>query len=207
MAQFSAILYSEDRYGAAHAKKDADMNARMGYEMMRLMGQPDGPVDVPAARQTQIAYGGIVYGKGPYYLMALRKKLGDAAFFAGIQAYVKQYYLGFAPPSAIEDVMKAAAPNKATEIASMSKRWLHESHGDDDLGKASFDGLLGMAGASGKGGAGGLAGLLGGGGGAGGLGADDVGKMMKMLGGGGDVGKMLNQMLGGGALTGGQPAP
>ncbi|HEY1958334.1 MAG TPA: M1 family aminopeptidase [Polyangiaceae bacterium] len=207
MAQFSAILYSEDRYGAAHAKKDADMNARMGYEMMRLMGQPDGPVDVPAARQTQIAYGGIVYGKGPYYLMALRKKLGDAAFFAGIQAYVKQYYLGFAPPSAIEEVMKAAAPNKATEIASMSKRWLHESHGDDDLGKASFDGLLGMAGASGKGGAGGLAGLLGGGGGAGGLGADDVGKMMKMLGGGGDVGKMLNQMLGGGALTGGQPAP
>src|SRR6185437_5178427 len=151
-----------------------------------------------------------VYGKGPYYLMALRKKLGDAAFFAGLEAYVKQYYLGFAPPTAIEEAMKAAAPAKATEVAAISKRWLHESHGDDDLVKASFDGLLAMAGAGGKGGAGGLAGLLGGSGG--GLGGDDVGKMMKMLGSGGDVSKMLQQMMGGGGLSGAfgggnQPAP
>ena len=170
------------------------MNARMGYEMMRLMGQPDGPVDVPAARQSQMAYGGIVYGKGPYYLLALRKKLGDAAFFSALQAYVKDYYLGFATPNAFEDAMKHAAGAKAPEVAALTKRWLHEAHGDDDLGKASFDGLLAMAGATGGGG-GGLGGLLGGGGGGGGgAGLGDVEKMMKMLGGSGDLSKMLQQL-------------
>ncbi len=193
LAQFSAILYSEDRYGAARAKKDADMNARMGYEMMRLMGQPDGPVDVPASRQSQMAYGGIVYGKGPYYLLALRKKLGDAAFFSALQAYVKDYYLGFATPGALEDAMKHAAGAKAPEVAALTKRWLHEAHGDDDLGKASFDGLLAMAGAKGGGG-GGLGGLLGGGGAGGGAGLGDVEKMMKMFGGSGNLSKMLQQL-------------
>jgi hypothetical protein len=195
LAQFSAILYSQDRYGAARAKRDADMNARMGYEMMRMMGQPDGPVDVPAEHQSQIAYGGLVYGKGPYYLLALRKSLGDAAFFSAMREYVKEYYLGFAPPNALEDVMKRAAPKKAQAVADLSRRWLHERHGDDDLGKASMGSLLSMAGA--KGGAGGLSGLLGGGGagGAGGLGGADMQKMMQMLGGSGDVGKLMQQVF------------
>ena len=64
LAQFSAMLYAEDRYGAARAKREGDMNARMGYEMMRLMNQPDGPVDAPAGHQSQIAYGGLRQAAG-----------------------------------------------------------------------------------------------------------------------------------------------
>jgi len=192
LAQFSAILYAQDRYGAARAKKEADMNARMGYEMMRMMGQPDGPVDVPAEHQSQIAYGGLVYGKGPYYFLALRKKMGDAAFFAGLRAYVKEYYLGFAEPGAVEEAMKRADPKDEKEIAALTKHWLHEAHGDDDLGKASMGSLLALAGA--PGGAGGIGNLLGGGG-AGGIGGNDVEKMMKMLGGSGDLTKLLQQVM------------
>lgn len=181
LAQFSAILYSEDRYGAQRAKRDGDMNARMGYSMMRLMGQPDGPVDAPAAGRTQIAYGGLVYGKGPYYLVALRKELGDAAFFAAMQSYVKEFYLGFAPPSAFEGAMVKAAGSKAPEIVALSQRWLREAHGDDDLGKPSMNGLLAMAGmGTGKGGAGAM--------------MPDMQSLMKMLGDGGDVTKLLQQM-------------
>ncbi len=138
MAQFSAILYSEDRYGAARAKHDGDTNARLSYAMMRALGNPDGAVDAPAGHQSQIVYGGLVYGKGPYYLVALRKQLGDAAFFGALQAYVKQYYLGFAPPHAIEDAMARAAGRDALKVQSLSHRWLLEAHGDEDVGNGGL---------------------------------------------------------------------
>ena len=198
LAQFSAMLYVEDRYGAARSKREGDMNARMAYQMMRLLGNPDGAVDAPAGNQSQMAYGGLVYGKGPYYLVALRKQLGDAAFFSGLQSYVKQTYLGFASPHGLADAMGAAS-GKTTQVAALSHRWLDELHGDDDLGKATFQSVLGMAtGGQGGQGASGL-GALGGAGG-----SPDMQQLMKMLqglGGGGGLGspemmKMLQQMLG-----------
>ncbi len=177
LAQFSAILYSEDRYGAQRAKRDGDMNAKMGYSMMRIMGENDGPVDAPAKGRTQIAYGGIVYGKGPYYFTALRKQLGDAAFFAALREYVQRYYLAFAPDNAIEDVMTRAAGVKGQPITALTKRWLLESHGDDDLGKPSMDGMMSMAG-----------------GGAAGKAMPEMQGMLKMLGEGGGIADLLKQM-------------
>jgi hypothetical protein len=177
LAQFSAILYSEDRYGRERAKRDGDMNAKMGYSMMRMMGENDGPVDAPAKGRTQIAYGGIVYGKGPYYFTALRKQLGDAAFFGALQEYVKRYYLAFAPDNAIEDVMTRAAGAKGQQVTALTKRWLLESHGDDDLGKPSMGGMMSMAG-----------------GGAGGKAMPEMQGLMKMLGEGGGIADLLKQM-------------
>jgi hypothetical protein len=146
LAQFCAMLYSEDRYGAARAKRDADLNARVGYEMMRFFGQPDGPVDAPAGTQSQIVYGGLVYGKGPYYLVALRKRLGDASFFAAMKGYVATHYLAFASDHAFEEAMAHAPGASAPDIAMLSHRWLHETHGDDDLGTADRQTLVHMLG-------------------------------------------------------------
>ena len=146
LAQFCAMIYSEDRYGAARAKRDADLNARVSYEMMRFLGAPDGPVDAPAGTQSQIVYGGLVYGKGPYYLAALRRRLGDASFFEAMKDYVAKYYLSFAPDHAFEEAMMHAPGASAPDVASLSHRWLHETHGDDDLGAADRKALLGMLG-------------------------------------------------------------
>ena len=144
LAQFCAMLYSEDRYGAARAKRDADLNARVSYQMMRYLGAPDGPVDAPAGTQSQMVYSGLVYGKGPYYLAALRTRLGDASFFEAMKDYVAKYYLSFAPDHAFEEAMMHANGASAPDIASLSHRWLHEAHGDDDLGAADRKALLGM---------------------------------------------------------------
>jgi hypothetical protein len=143
MAQFSAMLYTEDRYGPDRAKHETDMNVRMAYAVMRMLGHADGPVDAPAGSQSQVVYGGLVYGKGPFYLVALRKALGDAAFFAALQAYAKQYYLGFAPPHALEEIMTHAAGPNGLRIASLSHRWLEETHGDEDVGKGNLGALGG----------------------------------------------------------------
>ncbi len=67
LAQFSSMLYFEDRYGAERGRLAGDQNVKANYQTMRLLGQPDGPVDRPAAGASTISYAGLVYGKGPYY--------------------------------------------------------------------------------------------------------------------------------------------
>jgi hypothetical protein len=146
LAQFCAMTYSEDRYGAARAKRDGDLNARMSYEMMRVLGHPDGPVDAPAGTQSQLVYGGLVYGKGPYYLDALRRRLGDANFFAAMKDYVTRHYLSFAADHDFEQAMAQAGGASASEINAISYRWLHETHGDDDLGMPDRKSLMKMLG-------------------------------------------------------------
>ena len=146
LAQFCAMIYSEDRYGPARGKRDADLNARVSYQMMRILGNPDGPVDAPAGTQSQIAYGGLVYGKGPYYLDALRHRLGDTSFFATMKDYVARHYLSFANDHDFEQAMAHAPGASAPDIATLSHRWLHETHGDDDLGVPDRKAMMKMIG-------------------------------------------------------------
>ncbi len=144
LAQWSATLYLEDRYGPERAHHDADMQVKMNYQFMRMMGQPDGAVDRPAAAfGTSTAYAGLVYGKGPYLYNALRTALGDTVFFRGIQLYVETWGYGFAPPTGVEDAMSAVAPGRTVQIRALARRWLHETHGDADLGHADMNSVLG----------------------------------------------------------------
>jgi len=89
LAQYSAGLYLQDRYGDQRAARDGNMNVKMNYQMMRMFGSPDGAVDRPIEGfPSSMAYAGLVYGKGPYFYSALRKALGDDAFFGALKAYI-----------------------------------------------------------------------------------------------------------------------
>jgi hypothetical protein len=140
IAQFSAILYLEDRYGAARAKKDGDLNARMNYQFMRMTGESDGAVDRPAGAMSKMAYGGLVYGKGPYFYPAARKEMGDAAFFEVMRAYVAKYRFRMAPPEGFVDVAAAKEP----KIRPLAAHWFQETHGDDDLGQLDLATVVGQ---------------------------------------------------------------
>lgn len=143
LAQWSAALYLEDRYGAERARRDADMNVRMNYQMMRMMGRPDGAVDRPAASfGDPLRYAGIVYGKGPYLYNALREAAGDAVFFRAVRRYVDTWRFRTAPPTGFVDALVAEHGAGAARYRSLARRWLQESHGDDDLGQANMASLL-----------------------------------------------------------------
>ena len=197
LAQWTAMLYLEDRYGAARADKDGEMNVAMNYKVMRLMGNEDAAVDQPAsAFKGMVSYAGLVYGKGPYMWPALRKELGDTQFFDGIRTYVAAYRLRLAPPRALIDALATTGGGaKAADVHAIEKRWLDGRHGDDDLGKADLmsmfgpmlgldptdpqtklimklaEGLIGSLGGSGGGGGGGSSG-----------GGPDLGELLKGLG-------------------------
>jgi aminopeptidase N len=143
LAQYSAVLYFEDRYGAARGRASGDRNVRANYQMMRLLGESDGPVDRPVAGSSPISYAGLVYGKGPYYYGALRKQLGSARFFEVLRQYAADHRFGFAGPDDFTALAASRAGSGAAAVHALARRWLHEARGDEDLGKADLAGLLG----------------------------------------------------------------
>ncbi len=116
------------------------MNARMNYQFMRMSGEDDGAVDRPVSAMSKMAYGGLVYGKGPYFYEAARKAMGDAAFFEVIRAYVAKYRFRMAPPEGFVDVAAAKEP----AIRPLARHWFHETHGDDDLGQLDLAKVVGQ---------------------------------------------------------------
>jgi len=142
LAQYSALLYLEDRYGKERADHDAALQVKANYQMMRVLGQPDGPVDAPVdSFASPMAYAGLVYGKAPYLYDAVRREIGDEAFFAALREYADQQRFRIAPPGAL--VALFARGSHAAAVERIAHRWLEERHGDEDLGGADLQGLVG----------------------------------------------------------------
>ncbi|MGO8992269.1 MAG: M1 family aminopeptidase [Polyangiaceae bacterium] len=182
LAQYSALLYLQDRYGAPKADKLGDMNVKMNFQSMRMLGTADVAADQPVgAFASSVQYAGVVYGKAPYYYKAVRGALGDAAFFTALTSYVTRYRFREAPARALPDLFAQAGGE--AKMRPLERHWLDEAHGDADLGKLDLGSMLG--GLLGAGGAGGPAGLDG----------AEMEEIMKLLGG-----------AGGGLLPGG-PGP
>ena len=144
LAQWSAGYYVERRYGAERARRDTDMQVKMNYQFMRMLGNADAPVDQPAsAFASPIAYAGVVYGKGPYFYHAARNLLGDNAFRRTVARYVTTWRFRTAPPDGFVRAAAAESPPHAARLRALAQRWFRETHGDEDLGQADLGSILG----------------------------------------------------------------
>ncbi len=144
LAQWSAALYLEERYGAERSRRDADMQIKMNYQFMRTLGQTDAAVDRPAsAFATPIAYAGLVYGKGPYLYNAWRTAAGDPVFWRAMQRYVTTWRFRTAPATGFLDALVAEDRAHAARYRTLARRWLNEAHGDEDLGQMDLGALVG----------------------------------------------------------------
>ena len=164
LAQFSAMLYVEERFGAERARREGQRQVASNYHFMRLQGGADGAVDRPVGSfPSEMAYAGLVYGKGPFLYPAIREAVGDRAFFERLRAYVSEHRFGEAPARALMDRF-AQGPHRA-RVRRLERHWLEQSHGDEDLGEADFASLAGLWMGDGAGGSAleSLAPLLGGG--------------------------------------------
>lgn len=185
LAQYSALLYVEEAHGADRARTEGEQQVAASYHMMRMMGRPDGAVDRSVSTFTDpLSYAGLVYGKGPYLYVALRQRLGDRAFFGALRQHAEAHRFGMAAPRALFDRM--ARGRHAREVRRLERRWLEETHGDDDLGPPDVGRMLG--GQANDPAMRAVLDMLGGQGGQGGQGAPDLGELMRALGGGGGSG-------------------
>lgn len=142
MAQFSAAAYFGDRYGPQREQQVLERQVRLNYHLHRLLGGADGAVDRPVDQfGNALEYAGIVYGKGPYYLVALRRDLGEGAFYHGLATYYERFRFRRASQSDLPAVLAEVSSNQPL-VQSLTQRWLHEAHGDEDLGRATLSAVI-----------------------------------------------------------------
>jgi len=96
LAEFSTLLYYEDRYGEAEASL-IEEGWRQSYEAVVAAGK-DGPAGLPVDAYSPELYGPLVYRKGALFLVALREAMGDDAFEAMLRQYLAQHRYGLATP-------------------------------------------------------------------------------------------------------------
>jgi len=132
LAQYSTLVYFEDRYGVERAKRMADAHVKMNYLVMRMLGQPDGAVRRRVSSFDPMAYAGLVYGKGPFFFGAARALVGDVVFFDGLRRYVDAHWFRTANENG--PVPYLAMGEKKEAIEQLARHWLDQANGDADLG-------------------------------------------------------------------------
>lgn len=109
VAEYSAALYVERRYGEQERDRVLDLADRVLYASAVLVGG-DQPVDQPSdAFLDSGAYFGMVYAKGALALHALREEIGDEAFLTGLREYGAAHRFVIAQPSDLRRAFEDAA--------------------------------------------------------------------------------------------------
>jgi hypothetical protein len=105
--------------------------------MHRLLGGQDLPVDRPIAEyRGRAEIEGLLRGKGVFYFVALRKLLGDELFFRALRAHVTANRFRFLETDGLLVAIAGLSPGKAEAALKLHDRYLNQTKGDDDIGKA-----------------------------------------------------------------------
>jgi len=117
LATYSVALYLEDVYGEATSRGMVAYFAREG-------GRPNGAapgIDVSALDYSSWpAYRGPVYYRGALFLDALRREMGDDAFFAMLRAYAREHRFGMATT---RDLTAAAERHAGRPLDEVFQLW------------------------------------------------------------------------------------
>jgi hypothetical protein len=120
LTNYSAYLYYEGTAGQAQADVIKQRVFEAPYHAAQEAGQ-DRAVAGPVASFSEGNYSAIVYGKGPLFFDAVRAKLGDDAFFASLQAYLKAHRYGIAYP---DDLIAAFDDTSGQNIDGLYDFWI-----------------------------------------------------------------------------------
>jgi len=143
MANYSAVLYFEHYYGRKAAEQQMAMQMKLNYQMHRMLGGQDKPVNLPASSfQGTLEYAAIVYGKGALFYDHLRTVMGDVPFFASWKGYYDSYWFRTAVPESFKDIAEKKAPAKSKAIEATYQRWMNQMHGDEDIGPGTLDAVM-----------------------------------------------------------------
>jgi len=134
LANYSAILFFEERYGAEAAERQSIFELKLPYQIHRFMGGEDMAVDLPAREFTDLMdYSVIVYPKGGLFLKAMRELISSDTFIKAMSSYYDRYMFDIASPDDLVSRFGRTA-GKETEVRELAERWLSGSHGDEDIG-------------------------------------------------------------------------
>ena len=141
LAQLSALLYIEDTFGEKQADLETKRQVVSNYHMMRANGREDQIVAQSVESfPDELSYAGTIYGKAPMFYQTVREKLGDTAFNQALRRYASKHAFGVAGPEALFEELNRGHEQ---ELKPVIARWIHEQHGDEDLGTPKVEEILG----------------------------------------------------------------
>ncbi|MBV70945.1 MAG: hypothetical protein CMH52_06295 [Myxococcales bacterium] len=142
LANHSAIHYFQAIHGKKAADKQRDLQLRLPWQISRMSGGKDRPVDLPTREfNNMVEYAAVVYAKGGLFFDAVRQELGEQAFLGVIQTYYRDYTFKIAKPEDLERRLVAASKNP-DRMRQLIDRWLRGRHADKDIASVSYTTLL-----------------------------------------------------------------
>lgn len=118
VTQYATVLYYDARYGAdGRAGIVKSFNDRWN----RVKSTNDLPIGLPVASYEGSAYGAIVYGKGPLFLLALREQMGADVFARFLKDFSAAYRWRTATT---QDFWDTAETSCACQLDDLFAQWV-----------------------------------------------------------------------------------
>jgi hypothetical protein len=134
LAQYSAGVYVGAEHGAEARRAVTGRQVAVNYQVVRMLGVPDGAAARPtAAFASSAEYAGLVYGKAPFFYDALEQELGPESVARGLAEYARRHWMGLARRGDVVAAMAAATGAAPHDLQGLFDRWFRERHGDQDL--------------------------------------------------------------------------
>ncbi len=105
LAQYSTYLYFQDRYGEQGA---AGFLAALDDRWARV-DRIEKPIGLPVSAYPEGEYSGVVYGRGPLFLVALAERLGPERMAEFLQRYYAEQTWDIATPAEFEALAETIA--------------------------------------------------------------------------------------------------
>jgi len=110
-AQYSGILVEEDWAGAEAFQRN------YSHHVERLASRTRLPAGLGIRQYGNWnTYYAAVYGRGAQFLHTLRREIGDAAFFGGLQSYYRENRYGFGSSDAVQHAWEQASGRELDEL-------------------------------------------------------------------------------------------
>jgi aminopeptidase N len=119
LAQYVTSLYYLDTYGGAAARI-----FRGGWDWRwNRVDRAEIPIGLPSEAYTEDEYGPIVYGRGPYFLVALAAEMGQEAFDEFLRDYYQTHKWGIGTGDAFRQL---AERHCECDLSELFEAWVYE---------------------------------------------------------------------------------
>ncbi len=136
LANFSAVRFFGHSQGVQAAKEQRLMQLALPYQAYRTIGGADLPVASKASEfPGAMAYSAIVYGKGALFFEELVKRYGEKPVMSALARYCKAGRHRVMESDDLRRALRTIAPDNEKAIDDLYRRWLIETHGDEDIGR------------------------------------------------------------------------
>jgi aminopeptidase N len=118
LVQYVTSLYYLDTYGEGAAR---DFRGGWDWRWDRV-NRAETPIGLPSAAYAEDEYSPIVYGRGPYFIMALAEEMGQEAFDNFLRDYYEAHKWGIGTDDAFRDL---AERHCECDLSDLFEEWVH----------------------------------------------------------------------------------